>query len=386
MNIGFFTDTYLPGVGGTEVSMEMFRKDVEKMGHKIFIYAPYFSNYKDVNPNVFRFKALRIMKSPEMRLAIPIFPKKPSQLKEILDFKLDIVHCHTPFTMGFLGRYIAKRQNIPLVYTHHTRIPAYAIIHFKEKIVLPYMGKALSKFFANQAQLTIAPSYKFKKILQDYGVKTKIAVLPTGIDVPIFKKTIREKKKKRKELGISPKTKVLLFVGRICEGKNVSFLPKVLKEVLKTRQDVLLIMIGNQGHYFETLKTQAQDLGVEKFIKYINRVPYPKLPDFYNLADVFVYPSLSETQGLVVLEAAASGLSIVALDDSAYKGVVVNKKNGFLIKKESVSLFAKKVLELLENEKLRKRFSLNSEKIAIDFSAENQAKKLVDIYQGLIKK
>jgi 1,2-diacylglycerol 3-alpha-glucosyltransferase len=138
MKIGFFTDTYLPVVHGVEISIETFRKSLEKMGHKVFIYAPHAPGYKDKNPNVFRFQSIRVIEKPEMRLAFPFLPK--DHFGEIIDFKLDIAHAHTPFSMGLLAKYIADHQKIPLVYTHHTHYPEYAKFYLKEKVIAPPFG------------------------------------------------------------------------------------------------------------------------------------------------------------------------------------------------------------------------------------------------------
>lgn len=389
MKIGFFTDTYLPGTSGVDVSVENFRKNLEKLGQKVFVYAPYFPNYKDKNPRVFRFKALKILKKPETRISLPILSKKPFQFKKVLDLKLDVVHCHSPFTMGILGKYIASYQRIPLVYTHHTRYPEYARIYLKEKIFLPRLAQTWSRIFANQANIVIAPSFKIKKILRDFGVKKEILILPTGINLNLFKKSEKpgvhteKRNKKRKELGISKEIKIFLFVGRISEEKNIDFLLKVLKIILNKRKDVVLMLVGEETNFTKKIKEKAESLKVRDFVRFIGSVPHQKMPDYYQSSDVFLFSSLTETQGIVVLEAMASGLPIVALKDEVFKDIILNNQNGFITKNFSPEIFSKKILKILDNSEIYKKFSVHSQKTAKNFSEKKQARKLLKIYQDL---
>jgi len=384
MRIGFFTDTYLPVIHGVEVSIETFRKSLEKMGQKVFIYAPHAPGYKDKNPNVFRFASVRVIKKPEMRLAFPFWPK--NHIGEIIDLKLDIAHAHTPFSMGLLAKYIASRQKIPLVYTHHTHYPEYAKFYLKEKIITPFFAKYFSAWFANLADAIICPSFKMKKLLLEYGVKRKkpIYVLPTGVNLKIFKKSKKAGLKVRKKLKISPKAKVLIFVGRMGKEKNPEFLLKMMAEILKKREDVILLMVGD-GPALKELQKIAKKLGVQKNVIFSGAIPHKEIPAFYQAADIFVFSSLTDTQGIVILEAIASGLPVVTLKDDAFKEMVINNKNGFLLKKIIPKIFAKKVLEILNKPSLYHKFSIASQKIARGFSEKNQAKKLLNIYKSLIR-
>jgi len=383
MRIGFFTDTYLPVVHGVVISIETFRKSLEKMGHKVFIYAPHVPGYKDKNPNVFRFESIRVIEKPEMRLALPFLPK--DHTGKVLDFKLDIAHAHTPFSMGFLAKYIADHQKIPLVYTHHTHYPEYAKFYIKEKIITPLLARFLSAWYSNMADVIIAPSYKIKKLLQEYGVKKKkpIYVLPTGVNPKVFKPSRRIKLRLRKKLKIFPKSRILVFVGRMGKEKNPEFLLRVMGEILKRNNDVFLLMVGD-GPALKEFQKISQKLGIENNVIFTKAVPYKEIPDYYQASDIFVFASLTDTQGIVILEAMASGLPIVALKDAAFQEVVVYNKNGFLIKKASTKIFANIILKILNDSRFYRKLSHNSRKFAYAFSEENQAKKLLKIYKNLV--
>lgn len=386
MRIGFFTDTYLPVVHGVEVSIETSRKALETMGHQVFIYAPESPGYKDKNPNVFRFRSVRVIKKPEMRYAFNFLPVGRN-FKEISHFKLDVVHAHTPFGLGLLAKYISERQLIPLIYTHHTHYPEYAKFYLKEEILLPYLARVYSTFFVNISDAVIAPSLKIKKLLLSYGVKKKIPihVLPTGIDLKIFKKSPKSGCRLRKEFKISPETKILISVGRIGQEKNVEFLMKGFAEVLKKRNDVLLLMVGD-GPFLEQLKKIAQNLKIAQSVIFTGKVPHQKIPAFYQSADVFLFASLTDTQGIVILEALACGLPTIALKDDAFDDVIVDNKNGFLVKRQLPKLFAQKIITLLEDPSLYQKFSIRAVKTAQSFSEKNTAKKLTEIYKGQIEK
>jgi 1,2-diacylglycerol 3-alpha-glucosyltransferase len=225
-----------------------------------------------------------------------------------------------------------------------------------------------------------------KRLLLEYGVKrTKpIYILPTGINLKMFKKSKKEGLKVRKKLKISPRAKILIFVGRMGKEKNPEFLLRVMSEILKKRKNVILLMIGD-GPYLKELQKIAQKLKIENNVIFTGAIPHKRIPTCYQASDIFVFSSLTDTQGIVILEAMACGLPVVALKDDAFKEMVVDNKNGFLIKKSSPEIFAKRVLEIVAKISLYKKLSIASHRIARDFSKENQAKKLLKIYKSLIK-
>jgi glycosyltransferase involved in cell wall biosynthesis len=225
MRVGFFTDSYLPATHGVEVSIETFRRNLEKAGHQVFVYAPAVPGYIDRNRRVFRFKSIRVIDVPEMRLALPVV--QDGNLQELTRFPLDVVHVHTPFTVGLLGKHIANQQRIPIIYTHHTHYPEYAKAYLRERVVLPFLAKSLSAWFSNMSDAVIAPSPKIKTLLKAYGVRKPIYVLPTGIRLQQFKRTrtsARKARALRTRLAIPRRERVLLFVGRLGREKNIDFL------------------------------------------------------------------------------------------------------------------------------------------------------------------
>ena len=381
MRIGFFTDSYLPANHGVEISIETFREELEKMGHEVFIYAPESPGYKDKNPNVFRFKSVKIIKNPEMYNAFNFLPVG-RDFKEVSHLKLDIAHAHSPFSLGILAKYISERQLVPLVYTHHTHYPEYVKTYVGEKVLLPYLAKIYSTWFVNNSDAVIAPSLKIKKLLKEYGAKEEIPIhiLPTGIDLKTFKESDLDKEKLRKKLNIPLDKKILLFVGRIGKEKNVEFLVESFKELLKKREDALLLIVGD-GPFLDSLKKIVEEMKIGSFVKFTGRVPHEKIISYYQSADVFLFPSLTDTQGIVILEALACGLPVVVLKDDAFDGIILDGKNGFAVEKESSKVFAQKTNLILDDTSLQKKFSKLAVKTAQDFSKEKVAGKLAEIYK-----
>jgi len=382
MKIGFFTDTYLPAIHGITVSLKSFRKSLEDLGQEVFIFAPRHRGYVDKEPNIFRFRSLRIIRKPEMFFALPFLPVK--NFRKIIKIKLDIIHSHTPFSMGFFGKGIAYYQKLPFIYTHHTQYPDYARIYTKERFFIPRLTKHLIKRHSNISSAVIAPSRKIKKVLRGYGVKRPIYVLPTGVDLSIFKPVPQNSQFLKKKLGVSPKTKILLYVGRIAEEKNLRFLIEVFAEIMKRRKDVLLALVGD-GPYLAKLSNLVKSLNLINNVWFIGPVVHEEIPVFYQSSDVFVFSSLTDTQGTVVSEAISCGLPIIALKDDVLRGMIVDGKNGFLVEKPSVFDFAGKILKVLDNNLLYQKFSAASLELADHFSQKKQAARLLDIYKTSLK-
>jgi glycosyltransferase involved in cell wall biosynthesis len=384
VRIGFFTDSYLPALHGVEVSIEAFRRSLQHAGHEVFVYAPAVPHYRDTNRRVFRLKSVRVIEKPEMRLAFPFV--EHGRLRDLLRVRLDIVHAHTPFTMGLLAKHISVQQRIPIVYTHHTHYPEYAKAYLKERFVLPYLAQALSAWFSNISDAVLAPSPKIKRLLRTYGVTRPIHVLPTGIRLAQFRRTRTSQERARalrRRLGIDDAAKVLLFVGRMGREKNVEFLIRVFSELHAQRTDVVLILVGD-GPVLPQLKSLANALRLGDIV-FAGAIPHAEIAAWYQASDLFLFASLTDTQGLVILEALASGLGVIALRDAAFTDIVSDRKNGLLIAPNaSARVFARRVDMALRNAALRRAFAKNAHETACRFAEQEQAKKLSRIYERLV--
>ncbi len=382
MRIGFFTDYAYPGGFGVEFAMNSFRDGLQKLGHEIYIYAPRDKEIKDAAENIFRFRAWKFQKNPKMFFNFPFLPVGKS-LKEVMNFKLDIVHSQSPFALGLLAKRIARRQGIPLLYTHHTDFPTWIRANMWDKKFLPRLSEWWVKKYVNKNDAATAPSSKMKTVLLESGVKKPVYVLPNSIDTKLFKKDESGAELVRRQYGISRESKVLIFVGRLAREKNLIFLLKAFGEILKSQKNVVLLLVGD-GYQLDELKKTSKALGVERNVIFTGFVPHDQVPAYYSASDVYVMPSLSETMGLVVVEAASCGLPVVALDDLAFRDTVFEGENGFLVGAREPAAFAEKILTLLHDAELHQKFSLKAVEVAERFSNEELTKKLMEIYQSLI--
>ena len=385
MRIAFFTDTYLPARSGMEISIESFRTALEDMGHELYVFTPTMHGYKDENKNVYRFRSVRMIRKPEMRLAFP-WGSVDSSVRKIRDIPFDVVHVHSPFTMGLLGRYIAQKQNVPLLFTNHCHHTEYAKIYFRERIVLPYTAEKWVKWFSNQADRVIAPSSKFKELLQGYGVIRPIDIVQTGIEPSLFattEETERVAQALRARYNIPRSAHAFIYVGRMSDEKNVMYLIEAFARLEKNNPDTYMFFVG-EGKARERYEETAKELGVRNAI-FTGAVRHEDIPTYYHAADAFLFASLTDTQGIVILEAMASGLPVVALRDGALIDVIHHKENGFLLDvKATPETFAAQVENLLKDETGYRRLSVNALTTATKFTEKKMAEQLAVIYEGLV--
>jgi glycosyltransferase involved in cell wall biosynthesis len=248
MKIGIFTNNYLPNPYGVPGSVETFRKEFEKMGHKVFVFAPDWPGYKDGNKNVFRYPSLDIKIKFRFPLAIP-YSKKMDAILENLD--LDIIHSQHPNLLGAAAEKWARKKNIPLVFTWHTLYDKYShFVPFLPKKLVNYWTIRNARNYANLADKVIAPTDSIIPILRKWKVKNDIIAIPTGVEEEIFSDKNREKS--RRNFGFEEKNIVILLVSRLTEEKNVGFVFKSLAKILKSDSRIKFLVVGG-GYLFDNI-------------------------------------------------------------------------------------------------------------------------------------
>ncbi|MEN2983435.1 MAG: glycosyltransferase family 4 protein [Dictyoglomaceae bacterium] len=394
MNIAFFSDTYEPQKNGVVTAIKMQKSFLEKKGHNVYLFIPYIPNSPS-DENIYKLPSFVFPFQREHRVA------NPYSLKYDLLFgklKVNLVHTHTPFSLGIFGWSQAKKRNLPLIHTFHTIFEEYAYYiwdHFpkiiKKKIIKEKEAREiaiwLSKSYCELCDLIIAPSTKVKKLLENYGVKKPIIILPNGLDLkdfkPIDKKIAREKRKFPID-GI-----ILLFVGRLGREKNITFLLKVMKWLINnSNYPYYLVIVGDNPdkRVKEELIKEAEKYKIRDRVIFTGYLEYPQVIESYYSADIFVFASLTETQGMVVGEALFSGLPVIALEDLAIGDFIKNGENGFLVpcNKNSIEEFGKKIILLTENKEIYYTLSQNAKISAENISSEKLNKKLLEIYERTI--
>jgi glycosyltransferase involved in cell wall biosynthesis len=378
LKIGIFTDSYLPTPTGIAVSVETFRKGLEHLGHDVYIFAPEFPRYVDHNPRVMRFPSFFTPARSDAPIALPILNKHWQEIEKI---GLDIIHTQHFFTLGSFGLQAGKKLHIPVVHTYHTLYVEYTNTYapFLRGFARWWLIRK-SRIYANQCQTIIAPSPSMKKLIRQYGIVTPIEAIPTGIDPDAF--TSMTPESLRHKFSIPADRHVLLFVGRLGDEKNIRFLLRAFKIIWQRREKTHLLFIGG-GPQEEEYKKIVANQPFHDHITFAGFLPKGETNKIFGACDLFVFPSITDAQGIVVVEAFAAGIPVVAVNRLGPSDIVRDNEDGFLTPLNEQA-FADKVIYLLENEKMRRHFGQAARNNALRFSSANSTRHLVEVYQRLI--
>ncbi len=376
MNIAIFTNNYLPNPYGVTVSVETFREELEKRGHTVYIFAPKWKDYVDTNSRVFRYPSLDIEFKFRFPLPIPYSWRMRKVLKKL---EIDIIHAQHPNLLGAAGRRWAKKKKVPLVFTWHTLYDHYTnfVPIISKKWAADYIIKKATKF-ANSADAIIAPTASIMPILRKWGVKKEIIPIATGIKAEKFEGANR--KGTREKLAIAFDEIVLFLISRLTEEKNIEFVFRSLKNILRDNRKVKFLVTG-EGYLLPKLKEYCEKEKISDSVIFTGFILSEEIKNYFAAADIFVHGSKSETQGIIPLEAMYMGLPVVAVDSTGISSLMLSKANGFLVG-ENEKEFSDAVLKLISEPELRKRFSKASEKIAREnFTSEVCTNKLLKVYE-----
>ncbi|MFP4662753.1 MAG: glycosyltransferase family 4 protein [Halanaerobiales bacterium] len=377
MNIAFFTDSYKPYLSGVVKSIETFSRELQERGHKVYIFAPDYPNVEK-QKGIYRFISIPVFAQNDFRLAIPI---SNNILADIKKLKIDIIHTHSPFLMGRLARYVSNKSGVPLVFTYHTLYDKYVhYFPFARKMARGFLNK-YCKEYCQSCDLLISPSDFVRMRLIKKGITVPITTIPTGIDLEAYRRD--SSGKIRKEYGLSSDDRVLLYVGRLAQEKNIPFLLKVFKQIVAGVDDIYLMLVGG-GPEYNSLQSEAESLNISKRVLFTGEQEPERVIDFYLDADLFVFPSLTETQGLVILEAMAGGLPVVAVDAAGSTSIIEDGENGLVVS-EDEDIFARAVNRLLDNTTLYNKMQINARKKAEEMSIGNMTNKLINSYKRVLE-
>lgn len=308
MNIGIFTDTYFPQVSGVATSISTLKNDLERKGHSVYIFTttdPHVD--KDIiEPNVFRLQSVPFISFTDRRIAIRGLFHAVEIAKEL---ELDIVHTQTEFSLGMIGKYVANRLKIPCVHTYHTMYEKYLHYVLNGHLLKPYHVKQMTKMFLSHTAGVVAPSEQTKEVLNRYGIKSPITVIPTGVDISEFTKPI-DTKKLRNSLGITDDSPILLSLSRIALEKKIEDTLMIMPELIKEFPKIRLVIVGD-GPDMEQIQETAEKLGIMDNVIFTGEVSHDQVAPYYHMADLFVSSSDTETQGLTYIEALAANAKIV---------------------------------------------------------------------------
>lgn len=378
MNIVMFTNTYIPHVGGVARSVQGFTSEFHHQGHHTLVIAPVFDGMEKNEVDVLRIPALQRFNGSDFSVPVPV-PGKIARALEI--FSPHIIHSHHPFLLGDAALRAAAAHGVPIVFTHHTRYEQYTHYMAGDSTVLKRFVMELVTGYCNLCNAVVAPSQTIADILCERGVKTLIEVIPTGID-PLYFSAEGGKFVKQK-IGIPEGAFVIGHVGRLAPEKNLSFLGKAVCDYLLTDTDAHFLLVG-EGPARREMEDLFVERGLRERLHLLGVLSRQKLTEIYGSMDVFVFASLSETQGIVLAEAMASGIPVVALDASGVREIVRDRENGRLLPKENPETFSGAIrwiaeLPASQREKLRQ----GTQRTAADYSMEQSTRKILDLYNRL---
>lgn len=376
MHIAFFTDTYKPTVNGVVTSVALFAQQLRSQGHTVWIFGP--ATKKFTEPFFYSFTSFSLPIYPDFRVGMPFSTKL---FKQFHNVPFDVVHCHTPGPVGLLGLVFSQRRKIPRVLTYHTLISAYGKYYLPRYVPgLQSLVTGIDKLFSNHFQAVVAPTTTIKKYLVASGVKPRIAVIPTGIDLERFVPSTDSPTAYQKFFPTNKK--IIGCVTRIAKEKNLAFLLEVFKILHCTNQQTHLCFIGG-GPYLPQLKKLVHKLELSPWVSFTGAVPNEQVPMLLRFLDVFTYPCTTDTQGMVVMEALAAAKPVVLLDEPVFKVFVKQGKNGYHVS-SNANLFAQKINHILTHPRLQQSMAKVSQQLAQNYSIVQQAKKLIGLYQSLV--
>jgi glycosyltransferase involved in cell wall biosynthesis len=328
MNVCMMTNTYLPHVGGVARSVSTFAEDYRRLGHAVLVVAPSFPGRSPTarqETNVVRVAALQKFNGSDFSVRLPLAAALSARLDA---FRADIFHAHHPFLLGDTALRFAATRNTPVIFTHHTRYEDYTHYVPFDSAALKQAAIHLSTDFANLCDGVIAPSASIARLLKSRGVVSPLKVVPTGVDVAAF--ASGDAARGRARLGIPARAFVVGHVGRLAAEKNLEFLATAVAQFAADTAGSRFLVVGS-GPAADAVKAIFQRHGIERRLVLAGSLTGRALHDAYAAMDVFAFSSQSETQGLVVAEAMAAGLPVVALRACGVREVVRHEHNGLLL-------------------------------------------------------
>lgn len=325
MRIGFFTDTYFPQVSGVATSIRTLKEQLEKQDHEVYIFTTTDPDADELEKDIVRMPSVPFISFKDRRIVVRGLWFAYQIAKEL---ELEIIHTHTEFGAGFLGKMVANRLRIPVIHTYHTMYEDYLHYIANGKVVRPAHVKSFIKMFVNHSTGVICPSKRVVDTLERYEVEIPMRIIPTGIEVERYIRpdiTEVDTEALRGKLGIQKSELMLLSLSRLSYEKNIQAIIRQFPEVLMSYPNARLVIVG-KGPYREELETLVQELGIEEYVRFTGEVAHEEVAYYYHAADYFVSASTSETQGLTYAEALASGTQCV-VEGNDYLEQLLNDKS-----------------------------------------------------------
>lgn len=382
MKILFISDVYFPRINGVSTSIETFRRELRELGHTVHLIAPDYPGSSSDESDIMRVPSRQLPFDPEDRLMK--FNWVMAHLEKLRTEHYDIIHIQTPFVAHYLGIKLSRLLDIPCIETYHTFFEEYLhhYIPFVPRAIMGAVARRFSRHQGNSLDGMVVPSRPMMEVLRRYGVTTHAEIIPTGLEPESFVPGNGDDF--RRKYGIAPVRPMLLFVGRVAHEKNIGFLLRVADRIRKDIPEVLLLIAG-AGPAREGLERETEKLGLSghvMFIGYLDR--HAELNDCYRSADIFVFSSKTETQGLVLLEAMAQSVPVVSIAEMGTLDVL-REGCGVWIAEDELANFSGKAIEMLRDDYARIQLGEAGRIYAHEWSAVKLAERMLVFYKSVIE-
>ena len=379
MKIGLFSDTFYPEINGVATSCLNLQRELARRGHEVHVFAPKCRGWEEHQGEFIHYiNSAPFVALKDRNMAFP----GPLKTWEATKLDFDVVHTNSEFVMGYFGRLVAMSNASARVHTYHTiwEDYTYYLTHGLADEAARKVARKYSSWWCNHFDRIVVPSGKTAGLLYDYGVRTMMDIIPSGMDIARFapaRHSEDERRQTREECGVLPGERVLLNIGRLAKEKNIEQVMRVFPKLLDVYPDLRFVIVG-EGPQKEHLARMAHELGVESHVSLTGPKPWEKIDRYYAIGDVFVSASHSETQGLTYVEAMASGLCVCAVYDTCLDGVIQDGKSGVLTDDTDESLLRGLIRAFSsEGSGIAKRAA----GYAVPFSTETFAARIEECYE-----
>lgn len=378
MHVVIFSESYPPITNGVAVSVSTLRRELLQRGHRVTAVTARHPHAPAQEEDVIRLASFTWLFAPDYPLPQP--RPLPQLHRFFRENRVDVIHVQIPFLLGVIGLRMGKRYGVPVVAHYHTLYDRY--LHYvpiaPEGALRALLWWHLRRFY-QCVQATVVPSHYACQYLQRFGVQSRaVEVIPTGVE---FHPRVVGREEARARYGLPRERPILVYVGRLAREKNLNLLLEMLPLVQRDVPDVLLWLVGS-GNAEEALQKQAQQMRLTASVRLQGRVPHEHISAVYAAADLFVFPSVTETQGLVLWEAQAHGLPCVVVNEGGAPESVRDGVDGLLVPNEAQA-FAQAVVRLLQNEDLRRQMSENA-LLSPRLTPGEMAEKILGVYQRVL--
>ncbi len=384
MKVAFFTDTYHPQVNGLVTSIATAKEDLARLGHEAEIYAPYLGPGGD-EPGVFRLAGFTYVPQPEYTFVLPW--GKGFSLSHLRKRGIQVVHSHAMFGSGLVALYCAWRQKLPLILTYHTLFEDY--VHY---VPLPgrmvrWLNRGFTRWMCQRCDLVLAPTPAIRDVLRSYGFRGRVEVLPTGLDEPVFRRTGASKA----DFGVAPGELLLSCAGRVGREKNMDLLVSALHRIAPQAPPFRLVIAGD-GPERRRLERLIGKRGLSDRARVLGYLPRAGVLDLMEASDLFVFPSTTETQGMVVLEAMGRGTPVLGADARGVgwmmsQGAAAGEaRGGWLARPDDEDDLARLLLAALRDPEARAAKAREALAMAQEYRSERLNRVLAGYYEELARR